>query len=196
MARWVWNTIDFGAPLREMLKLQVPVDIYAHTFLGALSESSVYSLARDVVPVLPRKRWGLCLEVTETWRQQKAGKCPGFPCTLTAKQNALSRCSFFSVILSCSFRPMGGLHACWHHEPASSLQLPLQFVFFFKLKWRLVSCLKEPIAFPAESRCWHVIKRAAGWWWMRPAPTGLSSPWPCSTFEVSYCVSRSRNLLC
>lgn len=32
MARWVCNTIDFGVPVREMLKLKVPVDTHAHFF--------------------------------------------------------------------------------------------------------------------------------------------------------------------
>lgn len=188
--------MDCGEPAREMLKWRVPRDMRTPTLLVAHSEPCVYSLAGDVASVLPPERWDLCLEVVEKWGRQSAGKCPGSPCMLTAKQSALSLCSFVSVILSCSFRPIGGLQACWHHEPASSLQLQSSSLpFFFKLKWRLVSCLKEPIAFPAEPRCWHVIKQAAGWWWTRPTPTGLSSPWPFSIFEVSYCVSVSRNPL-
>lgn len=57
--------MDFGEPVREMLKWRVPRDMRTPTFLVAHSEPSVYSLAGDVASVLPPERWDLCLKVVE-----------------------------------------------------------------------------------------------------------------------------------
>lgn len=146
MARWVC-----GVPNREMLKCKVHINTYAHFFFffgGSLRIICLRS-GRVVASALPLKGWDLCLKVTEKRRLQNAKKCPGFSRTLTAKQNALSICSFFSVILSCSFRPIGA------PGPADVTKQPVpsscraSVCLFFKLKWRLVSCLKEYTAFPA-----------------------------------------------
>lgn len=52
MVRQTGDTVDsdFRVPVREMLKLKVPVDTDTHTLFFGIS---VYSPAGDVAPVLP-----------------------------------------------------------------------------------------------------------------------------------------------
>lgn len=88
------KSINFGVPMRGLLKFQVPVQILTHTGFGS-SQSCLQSggvMASD----LPPKRWDLCLKVIEM-NTAESQKCPGFPCTLTAKLKALSICRFFLV---------------------------------------------------------------------------------------------------
>lgn len=63
-------------------------------------------------------------------------------------------CGRLRVILSCCREPMGLLPpADITAQPVPSSCRALQFLSFFKLKWRLVSCLKEYIALLLEPRC-------------------------------------------
>lgn len=88
------KSIDFGVPVRRLLKFQVLVQIPTHTGFGSFQ--SCLQSGGVLASGLPPKRWDLYLKVTEM-NIAESQKCPGFPCTLTAKLKALSICRFFLV---------------------------------------------------------------------------------------------------